>query len=83
MKSNIAGVYVICPKGEFFTELALKVLENRTNLVRCHKQFLVNIDRVDEIVLHENLLAEIRTKSGNTVPVSRRHLKKLKERIGI
>lgn len=83
VKSDIAGVYVVCPKGEFFTELALKVLENRTNLVRCHKQFLVNIDRVDEIVLHENLLAEIRTKSGNTVPVSRRHLKKLKERLGI
>ena len=32
-----------------FTELTLKVLEERAGLVRCHKQFLVNIDQVDEI----------------------------------
>lgn len=83
VRSDISGVYVVCPKGEFFTELTLKVLESRTTLVRCHKQFLVNIDRVDEIVLQDNQLADIRTKSGHMVPVSRRHLIKLKERIGI
>ncbi len=83
VRSDAAGVYVVCAKGEFFTELTLKVLEDKTALVRCHKQYLVNLDRVDEIVLQENLLAEIKTKSGLTVPVSRRFLKKLKEMLGI
>jgi len=83
VRSDPAGVYVVCPKGEFFTELTLKVLEDKTNLVRCHKQYLVNLDRVDEIVLQENLLAEIKMKSGLAVPVSRRFLKKLKETLGL
>ncbi len=81
VKSNETGVYVICPAGEFYTDLTLKVLEDRTDLVRCHKQFLVNIEGVDEIILHENMLAEIKTKSGHHVPVSRRHLKLLRERL--
>jgi two-component system LytT family response regulator len=81
VKSNETGVYVICPGGEFYTDLTLKVLEDRTDLVRCHKQFLVNIERVDEIILHENMLAEIKTKSGHHVPVSRRHLRILRERL--
>lgn len=83
VRSDPAGVYVVCAKGEFLTELTLKVLEDKTNLVRCHKQYLVNLDRVDEIVLQENLLAEIKMKSGLAVPVSRRFLKKLKETLGI
>ena len=83
VRSDTAGVSVVCPKGEFFTELTLRVLENKTNLVRCHKQFLVNLDHVDEILLQENLLARIKMKSGASVPVSRRFLKRLKERIGI
>jgi two-component system, LytTR family, response regulator len=81
VRSTEAGVYVICPGGEFYTDLTLKVLESRTNLVRCHKQFLVNIDRMDEIVLHNNMVAEIKMKSGYIVPVSRRHLKILREKL--
>jgi two-component system, LytTR family, response regulator len=83
VRSDIAGVYVVSGNGEFYTELTLKVLENRSHFVRCHKQFLVNLDQVDEIILGENLLAQITTKAGRSVPVSRRHLKKLKERFGI
>lgn len=79
--SNQTGIYVCCPHGEFYTDLTLKVLEERTSLVRCHKQFLINIDLVDEILLQGNMLAEIKTKSGGRVPVSRRHLKLLKERL--
>jgi two-component system, LytTR family, response regulator len=82
IRSDIAGVYVITGAGEFFTELTLKVLEERTGMVRCHKQFLVNIDRADEILLHDNQSAHIRMQSGKTVPVSRRFFKKLKEKFG-
>lgn len=83
VRSDHAGVYVVSPKGEFFTELTLKVLEDKTTLVRCHKQFLVNLDHVDEILLPENMGAEIKLKSGTRVPVSRRFLKRLKETLGI
>ncbi len=83
IKSDLAGVYVVTEKGKFFTELTLKILEDRTSFIRCHKQFLVNLDHVDEILLGENLLAQITTKSGHCVPVSRRHLKRLKESLGI
>jgi len=83
VRSGEAGVYVVCAGGEHFTELTLKVLEERAGLLRCHKQYLVNVDRVDEIRVEENALAVIRTKGGAEVPVSRRHLPKLKERLGL
>lgn len=82
-KADISGIHVVCAKGSFYTELTLKVLEARASFVRCHRQFVVNIDRVDEIVLGESVQALIVTKSGKNVPVSRRYLKRLKEVIGI
>jgi two-component system, LytTR family, response regulator len=82
VRSSEAGVYVVTAKLEVFTELTLKVLEERAGLVRCHKQFLVNIDQVDEISLDEGL-AVIRTRSGKSVPVSRRHLAGLRQLLEI
>lgn len=79
VRSGETGVYVISSQGEFYTDLTLQVLEDKTDLVRCHKQFLVNIDRMDEIVPRENGAAEIKTKSGRLIPVSRRYLKTLKD----
>ncbi len=72
-----AGNHLVTPKGEYFTDVTLKVLEERTGMVRCHKQYLVNMDCVSEIALLENGLGMITTPSG-TVPVSRRYLKKIK-----
>lgn len=83
VRSNAAGVYLICSQGEFFTEITLKVLESRSNLIRCHKQYLVNIDQIDEIVLQDNQSAMIQTRLKKTVPVSRRYLKKIKDELGI
>ena len=83
VRSDAAGVYLVCQKGEFYTELTLRVLENKSNFVRCHKQFLVNIDQIDEILLSDNQLAQIKTRSGRNIPVSRRYLKRLKEKLGI
>jgi len=79
--SGEAGVHVISLAGEFYTELTLQVLENRTRLIRCHKQLLINIDQVDEIILRENMAADIKTKSGRLVPVSRRYLRVLREKL--
>ena len=82
VRSSEAGVYVLSAKGELFTELTLKVLEERAGLVRCHKQYLVNIDRVDEVKLEDGA-ATLRTRSGKDVPVSRRFLAKVRERLEI
>ena len=83
VKSSEAGVYVVSAQGEFFTELTLAVLEARAGLLRCHKQYLVNVERIDEISLADNSLAVIRTHTGNTVPVSRRHLTRLRAELGL
>jgi len=79
VRSSASGVNLVTPGGTFFTELTLKLLEDRTRLLRCHRQYLVNIAQIDEINLQEGGGAEIRTRSANTLPVSRRYLKKLKE----
>ncbi len=83
VKSDVSGIYLVCAHGQFYTELTLRVLEARANLIRCHKQFLVNIDQVDEIILQENQSAVIQTRSKKNLPVSRRYLKKIKEQLGI
>jgi len=83
VKSDISGVYLVCARGQFFTELTLRVLETRAGFIRCHKQFLVNIDQVDEILLQDNQAAVIQTRSKKSVPVSRRYLRKIKEHLGI
>lgn len=74
------GNHLITKDDEYFTDITLRVLEERTKLVRCHKQYLVNMDFANEIALLENGLGMITTPSG-TVPVSRRHLKLIKEMI--
>lgn len=77
--SDLSGVHVVGGGMQSYTELTLKVLESRTSLTRCHRQYLVNPDQIDEITLLEHGLAEIRTRSGERLPVSRRYLKRLKE----
>jgi two-component system, LytTR family, response regulator len=81
ISTSIAGVHVATGEGEYFTEVTLKVLEERTPLVRCHKQYLVNIDAMEEIILLEGGLGNIATKSKKTIPVSRRYLKILKKQL--
>ncbi|NUB17376.1 two-component system response regulator BtsR [Azospirillum brasilense] len=82
--SKASGVFVVGADGEErFTELTLLTLQERTPLVRCHRQYLVNPDRIREIRLIDNGLAEIQTLGGQSIPVSRRFLGPLKERLGI
>jgi len=83
IRSSQAGIYVVCPPGEFYTELTLKVFETKTNLIRCHDQYLVNLDYVDEIVLHECKLAEIKMKTSKLIPASGRYLKILQEKMAL
>jgi two-component system LytT family response regulator len=84
ISSKQSGVYVVAANGqERFTELTLRTLEEKTPLIRCHRQYLINPDRIKEIQFTDNGLAEITTTSGLSVPVSRRFLSPLKDRLGI
>lgn len=76
--SDLTGIHVVTSEGQFFTELTLKILEERTPLLRCQRQYLVNADKIDEIRLLDNGLAEIKTYLGHLLPVSRRYLRQLK-----
>lgn len=83
VRCGIAGVYVITASGEFLTEVTLQVLEAKTPLARCHRQHLVNIDRIEEILRPEPRAAVLRLTSGATIPVSRRYFPRLRERLGL
>lgn len=84
VSSRMSGVYVTDREGkEGFTELTLRTLESRTPLLRCHRQHLVNMQHLKEIRLEDNGQAELVLRAGQTVPVSRRYLKTLKEALGL
>ncbi len=80
--SDIAGVHIQTVDQRASCQLTLKTLEQKTPLLRCHRQYLINLKAIKEIKLLDNGLAEIITRSGNLVPVSRRFLKELKEKLG-
>lgn len=81
--SSLTGMQVVCAGQSGVTELTLKTLEEKTPLLRCHRQYLVNPSHIAEIIMQENGAAEIITRSGRAVPVSRRHLRDLKEHLHI
>lgn len=81
--SNNAGVFFYCGDKRCYTDITLKVLESRTPLLRCHKQYLVNPDKIDEIIFEENSAGKIKTKGQQIIPVSRHYFKELKELLGI
>ncbi|AWK89458.1 two-component system response regulator BtsR [Azospirillum thermophilum] len=82
--SGISGVYVVATDGsEKPTALPLHILQDRTPLLRCHRQYLVNVDYIEKINFLENGLAEIHTRRGHVIPVSRRFFPQIKERLGI
>lgn len=84
VSSRVGGVYVTRQDGtESFTELTLRTLETRTPLLRCHRQYLVNMNYLKEIRLEDKNQAELLLRDGQIVPVSRRYLKTLKETVGL
>ena len=79
--TDLAGVQVVSEQRTGITELTLKTLQERTPLLRCHRQYLVNTDQIAEIELLDNGAAEILTRSGKRLPVSRRYLREMKDRL--
>ena len=76
-----AGNHVCGKERCGITELTLKLLQERTPLVRCHRQYLINLQQISEIELLDNGSAEAITRTGKRVPVSRRHLRDIKAQL--
>ncbi|MBJ7224012.1 MULTISPECIES: two-component system response regulator BtsR [unclassified Brenneria] len=83
LSSELSGVHVVGVSQSGYTQLSLKTLEEKTPFVRCHRKYMVNTDLLKEIQLMENGAAEVLTNTGKNIPVSRRYLKLLKEKLGI
>ncbi|HHL2558224.1 TPA: two-component system response regulator BtsR [Yersinia enterocolitica] len=83
LSSELSGVHVVGTIQSGYTQLSLKTLEEKTPFVRCHRQYMVNTEQLGEIQLMDNGSAEVITRSGKHIPVSRRYLKPLKEKLGI
>ncbi|MGX9461588.1 two-component system response regulator BtsR [Shewanella sp. A14] len=79
--SDVGGIHVYSNKGVNHTQLTLRVLEQKTTLFRCHKQYLLATNAISEIEITDTG-AEVTTHSGAKVPVSRRYLKELKLLLG-
>lgn len=79
--SDLSGIHVASTKGQVHTQLTLKVFEEKTPLVRCHRQYLISPKAIAEIELLDTG-AEVTTHLGDKVPVSRRYLKSLKQLFG-
>ena len=79
--TEACGVHVVSNARTGLTELTLKLLQERTPLMRCHRQYLVNLKHIAEIELLENGAAEIVTRTGKRLPVSRRHLREIKDKL--
>lgn len=77
--SEASGVRVAGTRQSGVTELALKIIESRTSFLRCHRQYLVNPDHIAELVFADTGACEIHTRSGKKLPVSRRHLRDVKD----
>ncbi|PNU20256.1 two-component system response regulator YehT [Geothermobacter hydrogeniphilus] len=81
--SSASGIHLHTDNGSFFTELTLKVLSRSPLLLQCHKQYLVNLEKIDEISLLEGGFGEILTRAGARIPISRRYLRQLKQVLGL
>ncbi|GLP95191.1 two-component system response regulator BtsR [Paraferrimonas sedimenticola] len=81
--SDVGGVHVVSGDIEHHTQLTLKVLEQKTDLIRCHRQYLVRLEAIAEISVNEGGAGGMITcHSGRQLPISRRYQKGIKQAMG-
>ncbi|WP_026957680.1 MULTISPECIES: two-component system response regulator BtsR [Aliagarivorans] len=81
--SDLSGVHVVTAEGTNHTQITLKALEDKTPLLRCHRQYLVNVEAIKEIAIEDNGGAILFTHHGAQLPVSRRYFKSIKQHFGL
>ena len=76
-------VFIETRAGELWTKYtSLTQLEGHLDpnrFVRVHRQHIVNLDHVREVVAFDNATARLRLSTGSMTPVSRAHLRTLKK----
>lgn len=88
VESQEAQTYLHTYSGVYPSHLSLTDLEfklPREQFFRCHRSYLVNLDKVKEIISQPNrtCLVVVGDEKKSQVPVSRRSIKELKERLGL
>ncbi len=75
--SPTTGTHIVTQEDnqEFYSSLSLKILEENTPLMRCHRQHLINPEAIKYIEKMENGLGQVHTYDGETIPVSRNYMK--------
>ena len=85
--TSLDGKTIITAKqGQYETAESLVSFERKLqnkNLIRVHRSYLVNIDRIKEIQPWFNSTYNLIMEDRTSVPVSRTYTKELKQRIGL
>ena len=81
-------VYIRTKTGEFTSTQTIQELENLLpvqSFLRVHRQYLVNLDKISEIVpwFHGSYLLRMEDVNAAEVPVSRNKIKELKALVGL
>lgn len=77
--------YIKTKKDRFLTGYTLNQIEKKTNFFRAHRSYIVNLDNVKELFSWFNGTYKLvmNDTEGSEVPISRNHVKELKELLGI
>ncbi|MEO1230425.1 MAG: two-component system response regulator BtsR [Myxococcota bacterium] len=82
-RTELAGVTLLTEDGPRETDVTLGTLESRFGMFRTHKQYVVTLSRIEEIRMTEGGCAELTLRGGERVPVSRRYVRALKQKLGL
>jgi len=84
IKSDDVYAYIYNDKTKLFVNYSLKVLELKLpeeNFVRCHRSYLVNIDKVVKFIRASNF--KLLLENGLEVPISRNKKREVIKKLGI
>lgn len=77
--------YIVAEQATYSSKAALKELESKLkdfSFFRVHKGYLVNIEKVEELVTWSTSVFQLKLKNSNDhVPVSRNYIKELRENL--
>lgn len=84
--ANDGKIYAVA-KERYLVRASLDYLSVRLsslNFLRCHKNYLVNLAKIEEIIPWFNSILQLKLESyDGTIPVSRNYLKNFKEQTGL
>jgi DNA-binding LytR/AlgR family response regulator len=80
--ANDRAVFVRSGGTDFLVDFSLSELEGHlqaTMFVRCHRNYIVNVNKVKELIPWFNSTYMLAMEDGTNVPVSRAHVKMIRE----